>query len=128
MTLKEITALRNRLTNDYRLVFTTRNIIVLNFEREYNRHVKLICKKQDPKQLPSDHELRIALRESLRKSRNMKRFQKEMTDARNKMIEIQNSRKVAKNCFKATQRELSEIDKTSLVTLRKALSKIPNIN
>ena len=118
MTLKEITALRNRLTNDYRLIYTTRNILILNFEKEYDRHVKLICKKQDPKQLPADHILRISLRESLIKSRNMKRFQKEMNDAKTKMAEIQISRKIAKNCFKATQRELSEISKQESKPMR----------
>ena len=97
MTLKQIFAERRRLAKSYQSLCATRNITIDNFDKEFNRHVKLTCKKNNP---------HFSLLESLSKSRNMKRLQAEMTDTRNRMKQLQKESKNAKLLYKSTERTL----------------------
>jgi hypothetical protein len=95
MTLKQIAADRKRLAKAYNSLIFTRNITIDNFKKEFDRHVKLTCKKEDP---------HSSLIDSLSRSRNMKRLQKEMTETRGKMKQTQIESKTAKLLYKETQR------------------------
>lgn len=92
--LKQLLSTRRRLIENYKSCLTTRNTIIDKFDVEFNRHVKLICKKQDYKELPPDHELRLSVKDSLKRSRNMKKIQTEMNEVvdrlKNSQIECKN--------------------------------------
>jgi hypothetical protein len=78
--LNQLLATRRRLIESYKSCLTTRNTIIDKFDLEFNRHVKLICKKQNYKELPVEHDLRLAVKDSLKRSRNMKKIQTEMDE------------------------------------------------
>lgn len=107
MTLKQIAANQRRLVAQYKSCLTTRNTIIDSFEKEFNRHVKLVCKKQDYKTLPIGHELRDAVKESLRKSRNMKRIQADMDIVKARIRAAQTECRNNKRLYVATQSAIS---------------------
>lgn len=107
MTLKQIAANQRRLTEQYKSCITTRNTIIDSFEKEFNRHVKLICKKQDYKALPIGNELRVAVKNALKKSRNMKRIQADMTEVKARIKATQLECRNNKRLYILTQSAIS---------------------
>ena len=107
--LKQLASNQRRFIDTYKSLIQTRNLVVDQFNTEFNRHVKLVCKKQNPKDLPINHELRQSLRQSLQKSRNMKRIQKEMTDIRIRIKDVQQQCKQSKMDYKSNQRLIEEL-------------------
>ena len=121
MNYKQIISLRLRLTKAYQSHLLTRNTIIDSFEEEFNRHVKLIfgsawCRfnakyqaKNNISELPTNHELRVALRVSLKRSRNMKRIQNDLVDTKNRIkqtqIELKNAKTLYKDTLRAMQKE-----------------------
>jgi len=113
MTLKQISADRKRLAKAYNNLSFTRNITIDNFQKEFDRHVKLTSKKENP---------HLSLIDSLLRSRNMKRLQKEMTETRGKMKQTQTESKAAKLLYKSTQKLLSIPFEKMLYTGKKAFA------
>jgi hypothetical protein len=75
---------RKRLAAAYQSLITSRNIAIDMLDKEYERHVKLNKKKEDP---------HAATLLSLSKSRNLKRFQKELTQIKSLIKENQSQAK-----------------------------------
>lgn len=139
MTIKQISATQRRLIEQYKSCITTRNAVIDMFEREFNRHVKLIfgnivnknaietvkdkyrpskdeqstttsneAVKEIINGYPVNHELRISLKDSLKKSRNMKKIQIEMNDVKARLKETQAECRKNKRLYIATQSALSD--------------------
>ena len=83
---------RSRLSTAYNSLISSRNITIDMLDKEYLRHVKLTQKKEDP---------RAALINSLSKSRNIKRLQKELLDIKIRLKENQAQAKRLKDFYKA---------------------------
>lgn len=99
MTLKQLNAIRNnrkRLAETYSSLIATRNTIIDSFDKEYKRHVKLNTKKEDP---------RRSLLESISKSRNMKKIQKEFLENKQRIKENQSEAKALKKIFQQARSE-----------------------
>ena len=93
MTLKQLHTLdsnRKRLAESFRSLISTRNTIIDSFDKEYNRHVKLTSKKEEP---------RKALLDSILRSRNMKKIQKEFLENKTRIKENQAEAKLVKQTF-----------------------------
>jgi len=93
MTLKQLNSISNerkRLAQAFQSLLSSRNIIIDNFQSEYNRHVKLTAKKASPKK---------ALLESLSRSRNMKKIQKEFLTIKSLIKENQKQSKMIKKTY-----------------------------
>jgi hypothetical protein len=102
MTLKQLNALRSsrkRLADTYSSLIATRNTIIDSFDKEYSRHVKLTSKKENPKQ---------ALKESLIKSRNMKKIQKDFLENKLRIKVNQAELKAIKKTFQEARRLYEE--------------------
>jgi adenylate kinase family enzyme len=78
--LNHILIERKRLAAAYQSLITSRNIAIDILDKEYERHVKLNKKSENP---------HAALLSSLSKSRNIKRFQKELMQIKNLIKENQ---------------------------------------
>jgi hypothetical protein len=112
MTLKQLNTIRanrQRLAESYRSLIATRNTIIDSFDKEYLRHVKLNSKKEDP---------RRALLQSLSKSRNMKKIQKEFLENKLRIKENQSEAKAMKKTFQ----EAKSLYEENLVQKRKTQS------
>lgn len=99
MTLKQLNAIRinrKRLAETYISLIATRNTIIDCFDKEYKRHVKLNTKKEDPKR---------SLIQSLSKSRNMKKIQKEFLENKLRIKENQTESKSLKKIFQKARLE-----------------------
>lgn len=97
MTLTQLNSLqreRKRLAEAFKSLLQSRNMIIDNFQTEYERHVKLTAKKENPRE---------ALLLSLSKSRNMKRLQKEFLDMKKRIIENQRESKLLKKTWQAAR-------------------------
>ena len=98
MTLKQlntISAERRRLAMAYQNLLASRNILKLSFQAEYDRHVKLTAKKEDP---------RASLIDNLSRSRNMKKIQTEFLDIKRRIKENQSEAKKLKKGHQLAQR------------------------
>lgn len=104
MTLRQLNSFqreRERLAEAFRSLLQSRNIIIDNFQAEYERHVKLTSKRENPRE-----ELLL----SLSKSRNMKRLQSEFLDIKNRIIQNQRESKLLKKTWQlARQSYVKEI-------------------
>jgi NADH dehydrogenase FAD-containing subunit len=142
MNLRQIKTNQNRFIEQYKSFLATRNTIIISFENEFNRHVKLIfgnlinktnikliqdkyereerevtpseAVKEIINGYPSNHELRISLKASLKKSRNMKKIQAEMVEIKTRIKEVQIECKNYKRLYSATQSALSDKGITSI--------------
>ena len=137
--LKHIASTQKRLTEQYKSCLTTRNTIIDMFDREFNRHAKLVFgniinknnielirdKYRPTKDAesnisineainPSEHDLRISLKSSLKKSRNMKKIQGEMDAIKTRIRAAQNECKNNKKLYIATQSASSDKGVVSL--------------
>ena len=92
--LNRILIERKRLAVAYNSLITSRNIAIDMLDKEYLRHVKLTHKKEDP---------HSALLLSLSKSRNLKRFQRELKEIKNLIKENQAQSKRLKSYYKASK-------------------------
>jgi len=93
MTLKQLnqmTSERSRLGQAFRSLLATRNTIIDSFQNEFQRHFKLTSKK------PNSHK---ALLDSLSRSRNMKKLQKEFLEIKTRIKENQTQSKLLKMTF-----------------------------
>jgi hypothetical protein len=102
MTLQKLNAIstnRKRIAESFRSLISTRNTIIDSFDKEYQRHVKLTSKKENPKE---------ALKLSLSKSRNIKKIQKEFLDNKNRIKENQLEAKMLKKTFQEARRVYEE--------------------
>lgn len=104
MTLEQIHQIgkeRKRLAKAFLSLLASRNSVIDSFDKEYARHVRLTAKKDNPKQ---------ALKDSLDRSRNMKKFQIEMNSIKNlirtNQMQSYNSKKVHKKAKIDYQQEL----------------------
>ena len=95
MTLKEISLEIRELARAYNNQLYSRNIIIDDFNREYERHVKL--NKYNDRQI---------LLLSLSKSRNMKKLQKDLIEVKNNIKNIQSNSKKFKMLYKGTEKSL----------------------
>ena len=98
MTLKQLNNIRtkcSRLAESYRSLIATRNTIIDSFDKEFLRHQKLTAKKENPKE---------ALKESLKKSRNMKKIQKEFLDNKSMIKQNQLESKSMKRNFQEARK------------------------
>ena len=143
--LKHIASTQKRLTEQYKSCLTTRNTIIDMFDREFNRHAKLVfgniinknnielirdkyrptkdaesnisineAIKEIINGYPSEHDLRISLKSSLKKSRNMKKIQGEMDAIKTRIRAAQNECKNKKKLYIATQSAFSDKGVVSL--------------
>jgi hypothetical protein len=85
---------RKRLAAAYNSLISSRNIIIDMLDKEYLRHVKLTQKKDEPI---------AALITSLSKSRNIKKFQRELLDIKNRLKENQAQAKRLKDFYKVSK-------------------------
>lgn len=95
MTLEQVHQIgkeRKILASDFRSLIFSRNTIIDSFQLEYNRHVKLTLKK------PNQRE---ALLDSLSRSRNMKKLQKEFLENKERIKDKQMACKVAKTSHRS---------------------------
>jgi len=98
MTLKQLNSVRTkciRLAEAYRGLISTRNTIIDSFDKEFLRHQKLTAKKENPKE---------ALKESLEKSRNMKKIQKEFLENKTMIKQNQSESKSMKKIFQEARK------------------------
>jgi len=98
MTLKQlntIAAERQRLAKAFQNLLASRNILILQFQAEYERHVKLTAKKENPK---------TSLIDNLSRSRNMKKIQTEFLDIKRRIKENQAEAKKSKKSYQIAQR------------------------
>ena len=98
MTLKQLNAIaaeRQRLAKAFQNLLASRNILIDSFQAEYNRHVKLTDKKENPK---------AALLDNLSRSRNMKKIQKEFLDIKSRIKLNQLEAKKSKKSYQLAQR------------------------
>ena len=98
MTLKQLNNIRtkcSRLAESYRSLIATRNTIIDSFDKEFLRHQKLTAKKENPKE---------ALKESLKKSRNMKKIQKEFIENKSMIKQNQLESKSMKRNFQEARK------------------------
>ena len=82
---------RKILAGDFRSLIFSRNTIIDSFQAEYNRHIKLTAKKLNSRE---------ALLDSLSRSRNMKKIQKEFLDNKERIKSKQAACKEAKTQHK----------------------------
>jgi hypothetical protein len=98
MTLKQLNTLaaeRQRLAKAFQNLIASRNILKLQFQAEYERHVKLTAKKEDP---------RTSLLGNLSRSRNMKKIQTEFLDIKTRLKQNQTESKQLKKGHQLAQR------------------------
>lgn len=88
--LNQLSSERVRLAQAFRSLLSSRNTIIDSFQNEYLRHVKLTAKKP---------EARKALLDSLSRSRNMKKIQKEFLDNKARLKENQKESKLIKMTY-----------------------------
>jgi hypothetical protein len=115
MTLKQLNTLsaeRQRLAKAFQNLIASRNILKLQFQVEYERHVKLTSKKEDA---------RAALLGNLSRSRNMKKYQTEFLDIKRRIKENQTESKQLKKGYQLAQRTYEDDIILAKIEAKKAL-------
>ena len=95
--LREIAAKQRRCKSEYRLLIASRNMIIVDFQNEFERHRKILEGKPNFQNL---------LRNSLKKSHKIYDLQMEMRDIKNRLTENLNTARELKKTFKLTEKKL----------------------